>query len=225
VRDPLASRRATLADVALGAWNLLRPRGRAALGLSAGILGNGFALSRRTLTAVPYTARSIVEDVEYHQLLLRAGLRVGWVDGAEVRGDMPTAAPAAALQRARWEGGRLRLLADQGPRLLADLLRGRWALADPLLDLLLLPLAWHVALLTLALALGAAPVQLAAALGLGGVALHVALALWLMRAGATHLTALLGVPAYVLWKLWLAGATWRAAGRQARWVRSARGTP
>jgi cellulose synthase/poly-beta-1,6-N-acetylglucosamine synthase-like glycosyltransferase len=221
VRDPLASRRATLADVALGGWNVLRPRGRAALGWSAGILGNGFALSRRTLQVVPYSARSIIEDVEYHQLLVQAGLRVTWVDDTQVRGDMPSGA-AAAQQRARWEGGRIRLIADRAPALLARILRGQWRLADPLLDLALLPLAWHVMLLGVALALGAGAVPALAAAGLAVVGLHVALALRLMRAQAAHWRALLGVPTYLVWKLCLAGATWRAADRHALWVRSDR---
>jgi cellulose synthase/poly-beta-1,6-N-acetylglucosamine synthase-like glycosyltransferase len=225
VRDPLANQRATLADVALGGWNVLRPRGRAALGCSVGILGNGFALSRRTLQAVPYSARSIIEDVEYHQLLVQAGLRVRWVDDTQVRGDMPSGA-AAAQQRARWEGGRLRLIADRAPALLRGVLRGalrgQWRLADPLFDLALLPLAWHVSLLLVALALGAGAVQALAAAGLVVVGLHVALALRLMRAQRAHGLALLGVPAYLAWKLCLAGATWRAADRRAAWVRSAR---
>jgi len=221
VRDPLASRRATLADVALGGWNVLRPRGRATLGCSAGILGNGFALSRRTLQELPYSARSIVEDVEYHQLLVQAGLRVRWVDDTEVRGDMPSGA-SAAQQRARWEGGRLRLIADRAPALLGRVLRGNWRLADPLLDLALLPLSWHVTLLLLAMALGAGVVPGLAAISLSVVAWHVALALRLIGAQRAHARALLGVPAYLVWKLCLAGATWRAADRQARWVRSAR---
>ena len=222
VRDAGASRSASLADVALGAWNVLRPRGRAALGLSAGILGNGFALSRRVLQAVPYTANSIVEDVEYHHLLVQHGLRVQWVDGACVRGDMPQQRSAAAQQRARWEGGRLRLLRERGPALAARCLAGRWRLADPLLDLLTWPLAWQVSLLLLSAALGALPVQLAAAAGLANLALHVGVALSLMPARRHHLRALLGVPAYLVWKLRLAGRTWRAAGRHATWVRSQR---
>ena len=236
VRDPLLSPRNTLADVALGAWNVLRPRGRAALGLSCGILGNGFALSRSTLQAVPYSADSIVEDVEYHHLLVRAGLGVRWVDAAQVRGDMPQASPAARQQRARWEGGRLRLLAEQAPALLRGLFRGQWRLADPLLDLLLLPLAWHVTLLLVALAavaaaltaalaapgIGAAILLVLAGVSLGAVAVHVGVALALIGAGRVHARALLGVPAYVFWKLCAAGATWRASRRNAAWVRSAR---
>ena len=222
VRDPLATRRATLSDVALGAWNVLRPRGRAALGLSTGILGNGFALSRKTLAVVPYSARSIVEDVEYHVLLVRAGLRVRWVDDAMVRGDMPEARAAAGTQRARWEGGRLRLLADSGPGLLKSVLSGTWRLVDPLLDLLLLPLSWHLPLLGLALIAGSPAVRMMALIGFVIVVLHVAVALVLMRASAAHLRALAGVPVHILWKLRLAAATLRASKRNASWVRTER---
>lgn len=229
VRDPLQSQRNTLTDVALGAWNVLRPRGRAALGLSAGILGNGFALARATLQAVPYSAESIVEDVEYHHLLVRAGLRVRWVDAALVRGDMPQASTAASQQRARWEGGRLRLLAEHAPSLLRGVCRGQWRLADPLLDLLLLPLAWHLALLGTALlsglASGSTAVQALAVVGLVTLALHVGVALRLIGAGRVHARALLGAPAYVCWKLCLAAAIWRASRRNAAWVRSARRAP
>lgn len=226
VRDPLDSRRATLSDVALGAWNVLRPRGRAVFGLSAGIFGNGFALSRATLDAVPYTATSIVEDVEYHQMLVRAGRCVQWVDNAEVRGDMPGESAAASQQRARWEGGRIRLIIDRLPGLAGEVLLGRWRLIDPLLDLCLLPLAWHVSLLLLAIALAA----LAGApglLGLAGASLavvvaHVLIAMPVMRASQAHWQALLTVPAYLLWKLALLGGTLKAARRNAKWVRSKR---
>ena len=229
VRDPLLSRRNTLADVALGAWNVLRPRGRAALGLSAGLLGNGFALSRQTLQTVPYSADSIVEDVEYHHLLVRAGLRVHWLDTTQVRGDMPQASAAACQQRARWEGGRLRLLAKKAPGLLHSICQGRWRLVDSLLDLLLLPLAWHVTLLLAALlasmASGDGNAQRWVIGGLAIVVVHVGVALALIGASREHFRALLGVPAHVFWKLHLAAATWRASRRNAAWVRSARRVP
>lgn len=226
VRDALQTRRGTLADIAWAAWNVLRPRGRAGWGLSAGILGNGFALSRATLDRLPYTARSIVEDVEYHILLVRAGMRVRWVDGTTVRGDMPVASGAAATQRARWEGGRLRLAIDQVPGLLRDvLLRGRIRLLDPLCDLLLLALAMHVALVAVAAVLGAwvSPMVLVAALAsLLVVAVHVVVGLALIRAGRAHWSALLAVPGYIVWKLLLTARIVRSAGRSTGWVRSER---
>jgi glycosyltransferase involved in cell wall biosynthesis len=54
---------APLFDLALRAFNLVRPRGRERLGLSVGILGNGFGLSRPVLERVPYRADSVVEDL------------------------------------------------------------------------------------------------------------------------------------------------------------------
>jgi hypothetical protein len=222
VRDAFASPRQTLADVALAAWNVVRPRGRAALGLSAGILGNGFALSRATLQAVPWGAASIVEDVEYHHALVRAGRRVDWVDGAEVRGDMPAADASAAQQRARWEGGRLRLAIDRLPGLLRDAAAGRWRLLEPAADLLLPPLSWHLVLLAVAALLGRGAFAAIGAAGLAIVAAHVAVALHVGRARAPHLRALATVPAYLVWKLGLAAATWRASHRHAAWVRSER---
>jgi hypothetical protein len=66
-----ASLRTRLMNVALMAFNALRPRGRERIGLSAGILGNGFALAAETLRPGPYTADSVVEDLEYHLLLVR----------------------------------------------------------------------------------------------------------------------------------------------------------
>jgi cellulose synthase/poly-beta-1,6-N-acetylglucosamine synthase-like glycosyltransferase len=225
VRDALASRRGTLSEVAWAAWNVLRPRGRGALGLSVGILGNGFALSRQTLEQVPYTARSIVEDVEYHILLVQLGLRVRWVDTTTVRGDMPTADAAAGTQRARWEGGRLRLALDRVPGLLWQGMTRNARLLDPTLDLLLLPLAMHVGLLLLALGLGLVGSGTAALWALGCLAVvvwHVFTGLRLIDAQHAHWSALLQVPGYIVWKLLLTAKVVKAAGRKTEWVRSER---
>ena len=85
------SPRTRLAELALCAFNALRPRGRHALGWSAGILGNGFALTAQALQQVPYRATSVVEDLEYHLRLIEQGLRVHFADETTVRGDMPVA--------------------------------------------------------------------------------------------------------------------------------------
>lgn len=222
VRDPMASARSKLAEVALSAWNVLRPRGRAAMGLSTGILGNGFALSRATLDRVPYSAHSIVEDAEYHLLLLQSGLRVSWVDDATVRGDMPESAQAEGTQRARWEGGRLRLACERLPGLFKQVLRGHLRMLDPCADLLLLPLAQHCCLLLLALAGGPDWVQMLASVGLACVALHVVIALRITHAPLALWQALLGAPLYVLRKLLLTRRIVHAASRNATWVRTAR---
>ncbi len=91
VLNPDAAIRTRLMNVALMAFNVLRPRGRDRWGWSAGILGNGFALSRATLEAVPYRADSIVEDLEYHLSLVRFGKRIVFADHTTVRAEMPPA--------------------------------------------------------------------------------------------------------------------------------------
>ena len=220
VRDALAHPRATLADIALAAWNVVRLRGRSTLGLSVGILGNGFALSQRVLQSVPFRAGSIVEDVEYHHSLIHFGWRVHWVDQAQVEGEMPARRNAASAQRARWEGGRLRLLLQVGPGLARKIISGQMRWIDPLADLLLWPLAWQVCLLALAWLCGGRATALVAMLGMLVLALHVLLAMWVIRAGPAHWRALLGVPAYIIWKLSLTLKTWRAAHRDAPWTGS-----
>jgi len=222
VLNPRAGLRTRLMHVALLAFNVFRPRGRAGLGLSAGILGNGFALSRAALLAVPYTAASVVEDLEYHLRLVAAGKKVVFADGAAVAGEMPLAAAAARTQRARWEGGRLRMAGEHMPWLLKSVLRGNWRLAEPLLDLALLPLAFHCALLILALAWPVPWLRLYACVALGAVVLHLVIALRLGRAGLSEAAALLLAPFYLLWKLALLFDITRSASRRASWQRTPR---
>jgi len=167
VKNLEASLRTRLMHIALLAFNVLRPRGRDWWGFSAGLLGNGFGLTRETLQAVPYDARSVVEDLEYHIRLVRAGRRVRFADATTVRADMPVAGQGVETQRARWEGGRLRMMRDLTPTLVRAVLSGRFHLLEPLLDLLLLPLAFHVLLLGVILLVPASIVQLYGLLGLG----------------------------------------------------------
>lgn len=222
IRNPEASVRTRLMHVALMAFNVLRPRGRDRIGLSCGLFGNGFALSRATLEAVPYSAFSVVEDLEYHLRLVRADRRVEFSDASSVLADMPTGGRGARTQRARWEGGRLRVLLDEGPRIVREVLSGRLRLLEPLLDLLLLPLAFHVTLLT---ACALVPVAAARACGLAGLAavgLHVLVALRVGGAGVRELGALASAPLYIAWKLLMSRAIRRASRRDAAWVRTAR---
>lgn len=220
VLNPEAAPRTRLMSVALMAFNVLRPRGRARLGLSCGIFGNGFAVSRATVEAVPYDAHSIVEDLEYHLRLVRAGRRVAFADEAVVRGEMPVGEAAAASQRARWEGGRLRMAAAV-PGLLVGALR-RPALLEPALDLLTPPLGLHAALLLLAAAVPWRPGRLWAAAGLATLVFHVAAAVRVGGGGRAELRALAQAPRYVLWKVLRAGGIVRAARPGAEWVRTAR---
>lgn len=224
VANPQASVRTRLMNVALLAFNVLRPRGRHALGLSAGILGNGFALSRETLISVPYEASSVVEDLEYHLRLIRAGRRVRFAPQVAVWGEMPAGGSGARTQRARWEGGRLRLLAEAGPRLAVGLLGGEFRFLEPLLDLLLLPLAFHVLGLLAMLALPLDTARTVAGVGLAVVGLHIVVAVWKGGGGWRDLAVLAAAPAYILWKAALVPVLFRTARKDAAWVRTERST-
>lgn len=217
-----ASLRTRLMNVALLAFNGLRPRGRERFGLSVGILGNGFALRRETLAAVPYDARSVVEDLEYHLRLVERGFRVRFADGTTVRAEMPSGGRGIATQRARWEGGRLLMLREFAPRLCLRVLRGRVRLFEPLLELLLLPLAFHALLLLVTLAQPVTWLRWYGGAALGLVLLHVLTAVRTGGGTLKDVAALAAAPFYVVWKLSRIGHSLKASRREVEWVRTER---
>jgi len=222
VNKPESSVRARLMNTALLAFNSLRPRGRDRLGLSCGILGNGLGLTRETLLSVPYEAGSVVEDLEYHLKLVKAGRMVWFADSTTVRADMPAGGRGAKTQRARWEGGRLQMVWQFVPELTRGILKGETKLVEPLLDLLLQPLAFHVLVLLITLAIPVFPVRLYACIALVVVTLHVLAAIVLGGGGIRDLVALAVAPFYVIWKLALLPKVLINASGKADWVRTER---
>ncbi|MCA9608123.1 MAG: glycosyltransferase [Myxococcales bacterium] len=222
VSNPDASRRARLMNVALLAFNVARPRARERYGLSVGILGNGFGLHRRVLERLPYTARSVVEDLEYHLMMVREGFAVRFVEETSVAAPVPESTEGQTTQRARWEGGRFRMIREHAPALAAEALGGRLELLEPLGELLLLPLATHVGLLGATLLVPFPPTQLYAAGALALVGAHVAAAMKVGGAGREELGALAGVPLYVVKKAAMLPTLLRASRREHEWVRTAR---
>jgi cellulose synthase/poly-beta-1,6-N-acetylglucosamine synthase-like glycosyltransferase len=214
--------RTRLMDFALSAFNWVRPRGRERMGLSVGILGNGFGLRAETLQAVPYLAASLVEDLEYHLALVRAGKRVHFIEGGGVFGEMPVRGKGVKTQRARWEGGRLHILKLPGPKLFADVLRGQTTSLEPLLDLLLLPLAFHVTLLVIAATAHAKLVGTIGLTGLAVVLIHLAVTIMVRKRGWADVVTLGGAPFYIVWKLLLVPTLLRHARAKQEWVRTDR---
>jgi len=213
--------RSRVARLAQWGFNLVRPLGRARLGLSSGIFGNGFALRCSLLQRIPYTAHSVVEDLEYHLLLISAGEKVRFVPSAVVIGEIADTTEGARIQRTRWEGGRLRMLREQSLPLLAQALQGKKAAIEVLSDLLLLPLGMHVLLLVLAFACGTGG-RLAWVPGMLAVFLYLAAILLRGPTSRADVTALLLSPLYLIWKLSLLPATLLHSRRSALWVRSTR---
>jgi cellulose synthase/poly-beta-1,6-N-acetylglucosamine synthase-like glycosyltransferase len=219
------SPRTRLAEIALAGFNILRPRGRDRLGLSVGLFGNGFALRSEVLQQVPYTASSVVEDLEYHLRLVEAGIKVVFADDTTVRGDMPSGEQGNRTQRSRWEGGRLRMIRESGFRLAMKILNGDSRFIDPLADLCLLPLAYHVLLLLLATVFGIGHVSLVwplVAAGLAIVFAHILAALRVAHLPLTRLSVLARIPAYLLWKLSMAFRITSGSKTDSEWIRTDR---
>ncbi|MGD0097323.1 MAG: glycosyltransferase family 2 protein [Terracidiphilus sp.] len=219
------SSRTRLMALAFQGFNVIRPRGRERLGLSAGILGNGFALHREVLTRIPYEAYSVVEDLEYHLSLVRAGIRVEFVDTEVVSGEMPRSDEGARTQRARWEGGRKRVTREWAPKLISEVMRGRVRILEPLLDLLAAPIATEACLLLIALCLPVAWLRLYALTGILVLAMHVVAAGCSGSGLRGTLRVLATAPGYVLWKLLMLPEVMRASRADSAWVRTARDTP
>jgi cellulose synthase/poly-beta-1,6-N-acetylglucosamine synthase-like glycosyltransferase len=214
--------RTRLMGLALRAFNVVRSLGRERLGLSVGILGNGFGLRSETLKAVPYLASSVVEDLEYHLTLVQSGYRVKFVNETTVFGEMPVRGEGVKTQRSRWEGGRLRMMYEKGPDLLRRVLNGRLTFLEPLLDLLLLPLALHVTLLAVAISTPQTVVRYVGLAGAGVVLLHLATAIVVGGGSWRDVGTLAVAPFYVLWKLTQIPSLLRNARPNNTWARTKR---
>jgi len=211
-----------LRAMAFFCMNGIRPLGRSRLGLSSGILGNGFALRSEVLQKVPYCAKSIVEDLEFHLALLVAGIRVAYVPSALVSSEAPQSSDAQATQTARWEGGRLRMLRSVAPRVAGRVLRGDLRLIEPLLDLAGMPIAIAVALICLLIPLGSLWLHLYLALAAAVILLHLAVVIAMSPDPVGDAVSLLYAPYYVVKKILMMPSILRMAGGKAVWIRTPR---
>ena len=229
VRNPEASWRTRLMVLALAMFHRLRSLGREHLGVSCGLRGNGMCFTAACLHRFPHEAVGLVEDVEYGIALGRGGVRVVYVDEAQVLGEMVSRGDASASQRERWEGGRRQLVREVLWPLMGEALRARSGLLfDLACDLAVFPLGqlgvWLLlgTLLEagrLGLSLQVAPTTYAYAAGWLCLAAYVARGMVLSEMGFRSVTTLLGAPAYVAWKLALRFAPGR---KESGWVRTAR---
>ncbi len=227
VGNPEAGFRPRLMHIAFLAFNYLRPLSRRQAGFSAGIFGNGFALSADTLAAVPYDSFSIVEDLEYHVRLVRSGRKVEFLADTCVWSDMPVTSAEAQSQRERWEGGRFRMVLDLAPQLLKDIIgKKNTALIEPLLELLLMPLSYHIGMLLvisiIGLIVASGLLSIYGLLGLSLIVLHVVIAMLLGNATSQDWKALITAPFYMLWKFAKLGSIVKSSSKDTEWKRTSR---
>lgn len=221
-----ASSVAALREAALASLHYLRPLGRAALGLSCGLKGNGMCFDARTLDRHGWSSVGLAEDVELHLELVRHGVRVDFAPEAVVRADMPLTLEAASSQNLRWEAGRLATIRHLVlPLLGTGIVRFDLKLVDAAAEQLIPPLSVAVSVGAACAFFGAlagnATVTTLGLVGTSGLVLHVLAGLLAVRAPVSVYRALLATPAYIGWKLLLyARAT--AAGPQQAWVRTER---
>jgi cellulose synthase/poly-beta-1,6-N-acetylglucosamine synthase-like glycosyltransferase len=211
-----------LASLAFRGFTFIRPLGRDRLGLSAGILGNGFAFTAQTLREVPYKAFSVVEDLEYHLHLLLAGKRVRFIEYAVVSAELPVSRSGEVSQHSRWEGGRIRVARLWTLPLLRQILRGRFSLIEPLLDVAGLPLAFGVSAIIAVCLIPLPAARIYGLVSLGIVVTHVLLAAWAGPHFFRTLRLLAMAPLYILWKFRLLPKLLRASQSQAAWIRTSR---
>ncbi len=218
---PDKSPRSRLMNLALLAFHVIRPRGRAKLGFSAGIFGNGFGLSRHALEAVTYHPSSIAEDLEYHISLVRQGITVIFEDNTTVRTLFPHDESTASVQRSRWEGGRFRIMAEKVPSLIREIFHGKFFCMEVLFDLLTLPLGYHVTLVLLSVILPSGFGRIYACIAICIAGFHVISAI--VTAGSREdFKALLIAPLYILWKIAKLPLILKTTGKNATWVRTPR---
>ena len=217
---------AALREAALASLHYLRPLGRAALGLSCGLKGNGMCFRAEILDRYGWEGVGLAEDVEHHLALVGHGVRVDFAPEAVVRADMPVTLAQARSQNLRWEGGRLRTVRDLAlPLLRRGALRREPVALDAAIEQLIPPLSVALGASLLAGILGAVGgsvlVVALAVFGGTGIIVHVFAGLIAVRAPRHLYRALLGAPPYMVWKVGLYG---RAAmlPRLQGWIRTER---
>lgn len=226
VLNPGGAPIAALRYIALAALHYLRPLGRSALGLSCGLKGNGMCFESQVLEDFAWNWFSLAEDVEFHLVLVRAGLRVDFAPEAQVWADMPTTFAQANSQNERWEKGRLLMLRQEIPALFWDALRRGCrrrldAAIEQCIPPLSIPLALSGACLIAAFAAGQPLATALAAFSLAGLMAYLWASLILTRAPRHVYRALIFAPLYVGWKLWLFARALVGPG-STEWVRTDR---
>ena len=97
-------------------------RAREAVGLSARVIGTGFAIRRDLLEALDgFPCRTLTEDAELYAACLCRGARIGYCETAVTYDEEPVTWRASLVQRRRWMSGILQVARLTLPELLAKL--------------------------------------------------------------------------------------------------------
>ncbi len=141
-------------DIYFRAINTFFNRPRAAGGLSAKLVGTGFAVHRSLLEDLGgWNTVSLTEDVEFGAQCARMGEQVYWVPAAISYDEQPRSFKVSMIQRRRWCSGIAECALLRGRGLLKSLFGRGGILAFDCLMLLLVPFARALGLLGMLLVL------------------------------------------------------------------------
>lgn len=234
VLNPDASASTVLRALGLTLICHVRPLGRNALGGSSTVT-NGLCLTRALLQRYPWQTYGLTEDYTYYLTLAQNGVRVRYVPDAVVLSPMPTTFARMRTQDVRWETRQLGselgepLLRKVGRLFWQGMRRRDYVRVDAALELLTPPLSALVGACVVVLGIAAfvgSRAELFVALALVGlVAGYVCAGLYVMRPTPRMCLALLSVPGFVAWKLWVYLVLRRSEKYTRAWVRTARDTP
>ena len=225
VFQPETNMRHRLMRIAFLAMNYLRPLGRSRFGLSCGIFGNGFGFTKELINSVPLPLDSIVEDLAFHLELVKSGYKVNFIPSTAVFGEIPITTKGILTQRIRWEAGRFQVLLRLLPSLVTDLMKGKFKLLEPAMELTLLPLAYHLLLILFLLFSSNTIIRCYAFFALGVMIYHLAVTISLGGQKYKDCQALLFIPYYVLWKIGVLFKTCVSISRGVPWTKSERASP
>jgi 1,2-diacylglycerol 3-beta-glucosyltransferase len=200
ISNPDINSRTRAMQLGMASFNGLRPRGRWNLGVSCGFFGNGFCLSRQVLEQVPYLAHSIVEDLEYHLLILEQGYKVQLVDDGIAAAQAPLDSSDSAVQRKRWEVGRALMIKNHAWPLLISGLKGRaWAWVA-LMEVIMPPASMIVLFTMLPLVFGSIEQRVIAFILLCLLGLHYFIASLYYGSVKNFFKICWYLPRYIMWK-------------------------
>jgi len=164
-------------------------RARGNLGMSARLIGTGFAVNREFLRSIGgWNTETITEDAEFYAQCAIRGEKIAYCEGAVTYDEEPLDFATSLVQRKRWMSGVMQVAQQKAPQLARGLKRTRSFLTcfDASVQFAFLYIqAFLPFLLLVSLALDPASVlrslPLSLALGYGGGLLNAVLALALER--------------------------------------------
>lgn len=180
-------------------FHLFFNRSRAACGLSAKLVGTGFAVHREVLERLGgWHTVTLAEDAEFSSFCAELGERVWWVQDAVTYDEQPVSFLVSLRQRRRWCSGIMQVAKLRLPALLQRMKDGngaRWLLLDFIL-FLLAPFAQALSVVPLGLCLLSA----------------------VMEGTSAGLSLLWGIPAYWCGMMVMAaGLVWMQNGKRMDW--------